>query len=165
MNPKGCKSCVANDNGFFQIDNLTPGTAYEVTISAKSFANWKSSEVILSPGQFDILNDIKLTILGDAASVTVVASREELAVEQVKVEEQQRVLGFISNFYVSYDKDAAQLTSKLKFELALKVAIDPVTWPERPFLPRRTRQPITPTRSLPQLGHSIANFVMSRANR
>ena len=127
-------SAIANDNGFFQIDNLTPGTAYEVSVSAKGFTNWKSSEVLLSPGQFDLLNDIKLTILGDAASVTVVASREELAVEQVKVEEQQRVLGFIPNFYVSYDKDAAPLTPKLKFELALKVAIDPVTFAGTSFL-------------------------------
>ncbi len=127
-------SAVANDDGFFQIDDLTPGTAYEVTVSAKGFAKWKSPEVLLSPGQFNILNGIKLPILVDAASVTVVASGEELATEQVKVEEQQRVLGFIPNFYVSYDKDAAPLTPKLKFELALKVAVDPVTFAGTSFL-------------------------------
>src|ERR1700751_2166990 len=38
------RSATANDSGFFQIDNLTPGTAYEVAISAKGFANWKSQE-------------------------------------------------------------------------------------------------------------------------
>ena len=32
------RSAVANDNGFFQIDNLTPGTGYEVTISAKGLS-------------------------------------------------------------------------------------------------------------------------------
>ena len=127
-------SAVAGDSGFFQIDNLTPGAAYQVTVSAKGFANWKSPVVVLTPGQFDVLDGIKLTILGDAASVTVVATREEVAVEQVKLEEQQRVLGFIPNFYVSYDKDAAPLTSKLKFELALKVAIDPVTFAGTSFL-------------------------------
>jgi hypothetical protein len=37
-------------------------------------------------------------------------------------------MGFIPNFYVSYDKNAAPLTPKLKFQLALKVAIDPVTF-------------------------------------
>ena len=128
------RSAVANDNGFFQIDNLTPGTGYEVTISAKGFTNWKSPEVVLSPGQFDLLKDVKLTILGDTASVIVVASREELAVEQVRIAEQQRVLGFIPNFYVSYDKDAAPLTPKLKFELALKVSINPVTFAGTGFL-------------------------------
>jgi Carboxypeptidase regulatory-like domain len=128
------QSAVANDNGLFQIDNVIPGTAYQVTVSAKGFVDWKSSIVSLSPGQFDILTDVKLSILGDAASVIVVASREELATEQVKLEEKQRVLGFIPNFYVSYDKNAAPLTPKLKFELALKISIDPVTFAGTSFL-------------------------------
>ncbi|MGB6688232.1 MAG: carboxypeptidase-like regulatory domain-containing protein [Terracidiphilus sp.] len=127
-------SAITDDNGFFRIENLTPGTGYEVTVSAKGFGNWKSPEVLLSPGQFGILESIKLPIEGGAVSVTVVASREELAVEQVKVEEQQRVLGFIPNFYVSYDRDAAPLTAKLKFELALKVSVDPVTFAGTSFL-------------------------------
>jgi hypothetical protein len=127
-------SAVANGEGFFQIDNLTPGTGYEVTVNAKGFATWKSPEVLLSPGQFDVLDGIKLAIIGDAASVTVIASPEELAVEQVRIAEQQRVLGFIPNFYVSYDKDAAPLTPKLKFQLALKVSIDPVTFAGTGFL-------------------------------
>ncbi|MGA3048453.1 MAG: carboxypeptidase-like regulatory domain-containing protein [Terracidiphilus sp.] len=128
------QSAIANDSGFFQIDNLTPGTTYEVTVSARGFANWKSPEVQVSPGQVNELSGIKLAILGNAASVIVVATREELAVEQVKIEEQQRVLGFIPNFYVSYDKDAEPLTPKLKFELALKVSINPVTFAGTAFL-------------------------------
>jgi hypothetical protein len=128
------RSTVANDNGFFQIDNLTPGIGYQVTVSAKGFADWKSQEIMLSPGQFDLVNGIKLTILGEAASVIVEASREDLATEQVKVEEKQRVLGFIPNFYVTYDKNAAPLSSKLKFELALKVSVDPVTFAGTSFL-------------------------------
>jgi hypothetical protein len=128
------QSAVANDSGLFQIDNVIPGAAYRVTVSAKGLVDWQSSIVSLSPGQFDILTDVKLTIFGDAASVIVVASREELATEQVKMEEQQRVLGFIPNFYVSYDKNAAPLTPKLKVELALKIAVDPVTFAGTSFL-------------------------------
>lgn len=128
------RSAVANDNGFFEVDGLSAGTDYEVTVSAKGFVTWKSVAISLSPGQFDILNDIKLSVLGDETSVTVVASREELATEQVKIEEHQRVMGFIPNFYVSYDKHAVPLTSKLKFELALKVAVDPVTFAGTSFL-------------------------------
>ena len=127
-------SAVADDDGFFQVDNLTPGTGYQVTVSAKGFADWKSSEVVLSPGQVDLLNGIKLAILGETTSVIVTASREELAVEQARIMEQQRVLGFIPNFYVSYDKNAPPLTAKLKFELALKVSHDPVTIAGTTFL-------------------------------
>jgi hypothetical protein len=55
------------------------------------------------------------------------ASPEEIAAEQVKVAEHQRVFGIIPNFYVVYDHHAAPLTTKLKFELASKVVFDPVT--------------------------------------
>jgi hypothetical protein len=127
-------SAKADDSGVFLIDNLTPGTAYEVTVRAKGFESWKSQKVLLSPGQVDDLSVVKLAILGDGASVIVVASREELAVEQVKIEEQQRVFGIIPNFYVSYDKDATPLTAKLKFRLALKISIDPVTFAGTGFL-------------------------------
>jgi len=128
------QSAVANDEGFFEVDNVTPGSDYKVTVKAQGFADWKSPAVSLSPGQFDILNDVKLTILGEANSVTVVASREDLATEEFKIAEHQRVLGFIPNFYVSYDKHPVPLTSKLKFELALKVAVDPVTFAGTSFL-------------------------------
>jgi hypothetical protein len=61
-------------------------------------------------------------------TVTVGYSAEEVATQQVKIEEQQRVFGVIPNFYVSYDADAAPLTTKLKFLLAAKVAFDPITF-------------------------------------
>jgi hypothetical protein len=54
-------------------------------------------------------------------------SPEQVAVEQVKIEEQQRILGIIPNFYVAYDHDAVPLTTKLKFQLALKTITDPIT--------------------------------------
>jgi hypothetical protein len=38
------------------------------------------------------------------------------------------VLGFIPNFYVSYDRDAVALTTKQKFRLARKTASDPFTF-------------------------------------
>ena len=56
------------------------------------------------------------------------ASQEEIATEQVKAAEQQRVLGIFPNFYVAYDRNAVPLTTKLKFKLATKVAFDPVTF-------------------------------------
>jgi hypothetical protein len=52
----------------------------------------------------------------------------EIATEQVKLEEQQRVFGIIPNFYVSYESNPAPLTTKLKFQLAFKVSVDPITF-------------------------------------
>ena len=36
------------------------------------------------------------------------------------------MLGFIPNFYVTYEKNPAPLTAKMKFQLALRTSIDPV---------------------------------------
>ena len=47
--------------------------------------------------------------------------------EQIKYQEQQRVLGFIPNFYASYVPDAAPLNPKQKFQLAWKSVTDPMT--------------------------------------
>jgi hypothetical protein len=60
--------------------------------------------------------------------VRVVPKVTEVAEDEIKVEEKQRVLGVIPNFYVSYITDAAPLTPKQKFELAWKTSVDPVTF-------------------------------------
>ena len=116
-----------NDNGFFQLDHLNPGTPYHVTVSASGFADWTSPEVILRPGQYLELTGIQLRIAAAVTTVNAVLSTEEIAREQERVEEKQRVLGFIPNFYVVYDRNAVPLTPKLKFRLALKTSMDPIT--------------------------------------
>jgi len=126
--PGAEQTAVSNDNGVFSFDGLKPGVPYHVTISAHGFVTWTSPAIVVAPGQFEFLTGDKLAFAGEATSVTVSASPEQIAVEQVKLEEQQRVLGFVPNFYVSYDHDAAPLTAKLKFKLALRADTDPVTF-------------------------------------
>src|SRR5579864_3191039 len=123
------RTVVSNDNGFFQFNEVEPGT-YLVVVSAEGFADWTSPAVILKPGQYEIVTGTKLHIAEALTTITVAApaaSPEEIATEQVKAEEQQRIFGFIPNFYVVYDNNAAPLTAKLKFKLATKVLFDPVT--------------------------------------
>jgi hypothetical protein len=127
---KELRTVVANDSGFFELNDLEPGPPYHVTISAEGFTNWTSPAVILQPGQYLTLPDCRLRITVVQTTVTVAsspASLAEIATEQEKIEEKQRVLGIIPNFYVVYDRDAVPLTAKLKFRLALKTSIDPVT--------------------------------------
>lgn len=118
---------AANDNGYFEFHDVKPGIAYHVKISAAGFSEWSSPLVTLEPSQFKILADIRLQIELARTTVNVTQTSEEVATEQVKVEETQRVMGFIPNFYVVYDPDPVPLTAKLKFRLAFKVATDPVT--------------------------------------
>lgn len=119
---------LANDNGGFAFEGLRGNASYRITVSREGFVTWTSAEIALSPGQHKFLSGVELKIESEQTSVTVYGSTEQIAVEQVRFEEQQRVLGFIPNFYVVYDsKNAVPLTAKLKFMLALRVSVDPAT--------------------------------------
>ena len=120
------RSLVAGDDGSYTFYDVRPGVPYYITISAAGFVTWRSSVITVGPGQTQFVPEGALQLAGEAASVTVHASMEDIATEQVKVEERQRVFGIIPNFYVVYDRDAAPLTTKLKFKLALKASTDPI---------------------------------------
>ena len=119
---------ISDQNGAFQFDNIKPGIAYRMTISALGFINWTSRTLTLTPGQFLYVTDSKLDVAGEVSSVTVYATTEQIAVEQVKIAEEQRVFGIFPNFYVTYDPHPVPLTTKLKFKLAYKAFSDPVTF-------------------------------------
>jgi hypothetical protein len=120
------RSMVSRDNGSYTFDDLQPGVTYQVTISATGFVPWTSPAITVVPGQIQFVTGSKLQLAAEATSVTVHASSEQIAAEQVRIEEQQRVFGFIPNFYVVYDHDAVPLTTSLKFKMALKASTDPV---------------------------------------
>ena len=122
------REVTADDTAAFKFDSVTSGQPYEITVQLKGFSTWTSPAIVLEPSQFLILDDIHLKLEGESTSITVHASTEEIAVEQVHLEEQQRVLGFIPNFYVAYDSaNIVPMTTKLKFKLAMRVARDPIT--------------------------------------
>jgi hypothetical protein len=127
-NASASRTAVANDSGAFQFDLLKPGIPYHITVAAKGFENWKSPTVILNPGQYFFVRDIKLKLPSAVTSVTVYSSREQIAAQQFTVEEHQRVFGIFPNFYVTYDKQAVPLPTKLKFKLAYKANTDVVTF-------------------------------------
>ena len=110
---------VTMDDGSFAFHDLTPGVAYQLTIEAQGYGGWSSS-VTVEPGQEKTLTDIKLRILAVQRAVTVSYSSEEVAAQQLKAEEQQRVLGFIPNIFVTYEPHPEPLTAKMKFHLAYK---------------------------------------------
>lgn len=117
---------TTQDNGFFRFDAVPAALPCRVVISAEGFANWTSPEIILEPGQYFTLTGITMSIATVQVAITVVPP-EQLAAEQVRAEESQRIAGVIPNFFVVYDQDAVPLSPKLKFHLALKAATDPVT--------------------------------------
>ncbi len=124
--PVGDPLTVATkDDGSFVFHDVTPGIAYQITVAAEGFAEWSSS-VTVEPGQEKTLTDVTLHILAVQRAVTVTYSSEEVAAQQLKAEEQQRVLRFIPNLYVTYEPHPEPLTTKMKFHLAYKDLTHPV---------------------------------------
>jgi hypothetical protein len=117
---------TTRDNGFFRFDGVPAAVPLRVIISAEGFANWTSTEILLEPGQYFILTDVNLRIETVQVAITVIPP-DQLAAQQVRAEESQRIAGIIPNFYVVYDRNAVPLSTKLKFRLALKAVTDPVT--------------------------------------
>ncbi len=118
------KTVLADDDGFFVIA-ADPG-AFDLQLSAPGFAA-NTVHVELGANQSLDLGKVKLTIETGAAEVIVNVTRQELAEEQVKVEETQRIFGIVPNFLVTYDHNALPLQAKQKYELALRTLIDPET--------------------------------------
>ncbi len=79
-------------------------------------------------GETYIVPRIALAVAPAVTDVEVGLSRTEVAEEQIKIEEKQRVLRVIPNFYVSYIPNAVPLNAKQKFQLAMKMTVDPVTF-------------------------------------
>lgn len=113
------RTATTGDDGSFAFDRVTQGTTYQITVTAEGFAEWSSS-VAVAPGQTKSVSDVKLRIETVQRAITVGYSPKEIAVQQLKAQEQQRVLGFIPNIYVTYERHPEPLTAKMKFHLAYK---------------------------------------------
>ena len=120
---------TANDSAAFEFRDIKLGVPYQVRVTANGFNEWDSPTIVLTPDRsIFFVTDVRLRLSGTESSVTVYASTRQVAVDQVHLEEQQRVLGSIPNFYAMYDsQNAVPLTTKLKFQLATRVSVDPVT--------------------------------------
>ena len=121
------RTALAGQDGTFEVDGLQPDERYVVRVSTDSGATWTSQPIMLRPGEALTLDDIRLKVeVSD--SITVSASGEQIATAQLQMETQQKMFGIIPNFYTVYDpENAAPLSSKLKFELATRTSVNPVT--------------------------------------
>jgi hypothetical protein len=124
--PSASREILTDGDGQFAFSNVAPG-AFHLTITSPGLKRQDFSGT-LSAGQTFTAPQIALAMATAITEVEVALTRPEVAEEQIKVEEQQRILGIVPNFYVSYIPDAVPLTSKQKFKLAARTLIDPVTF-------------------------------------
>jgi hypothetical protein len=117
-------SATSDSNGRFDFADV-PAGPFQLTIAANGFATQKISGLLHSGESYEGPN-IVLLVTSATTDVQVTASRFEIAEEELKTEEQQRVFGIIPNFYVVYAPNAPSLSSKQKFRLAWRSWTDPV---------------------------------------
>ena len=119
------KTVVSDSSGRYDFSGV-PAGAFELTIFSEGFVTQVISGLLHS-GESYQAPPVKLLLIAAQSQVEVTATEQEIAQEQVREEEQQRVLGFIPNFYVSYVPNSSPLTPGQKFHIAWRSSIDPIT--------------------------------------
>jgi hypothetical protein len=120
------RQVLSDGEGQFSFANIAPGP-FQLTISSAGFAAQTSSGLLHS-GEIDVVPEAALAVAANTADMEVRLSQTEVAEEQIKLEEKQRVFGIVPNFYVSYNPAAVPLSPKQKFNLAWKTLEDPFTF-------------------------------------
>ncbi len=118
------RNTVSDANGEFGFAKILPGS-YLVVVNATGFAPFTSVEFLARDQQVYELPDISLSVAAASMEVTV-RPTDLIAAEQIRAAEKQRLVGVVPNFYTSYIYDAAPLTWKQKWSLAVRGTFDPV---------------------------------------
>jgi len=121
---KDVRSVVTDSSGRFEFSGVAAGT-FEMTATAKGLASGKLSGT-LEPGAVFNAPAIMLGAATTSTELTVTPETErEIATQEVRVAEKQRVLGIVPNFFVTYDKNPVPLAAKQKFNLGFHAVLDP----------------------------------------
>lgn len=119
------REAITDGDGRFFFSDVAPGHV-QLIVTSEGLATQTLFEEV-NAGQACVIPDVTLAVATQLTEIRVGVTPGELADDEVKKEETQRVFGVIPNFYVSYDAHPVPLTTKLKFELAWKSASDPFT--------------------------------------
>jgi Carboxypeptidase regulatory-like domain len=113
---------LSRADGQFSFSNI-PAGPFHLAMSAPGFAD-QTLAGILAAGDVSNLPPTRMILAVSDLAVDVTSTRVALAQKQIEEQEQQRVLGVIPNFFVTYNPDAVPLTPKQKFELTWKARLD-----------------------------------------
>ena len=122
---QNARTAISGSDGRFVFGDVSAG-AFTLIISSEGFTP-QVIRGVLQPGESYEAPAVRLLVTTAQSDVRVSASDQDIAQEVFKEEEEQRVFGFIPNFYVSYAPNAPPLTSRQKFNLAWRSSIDPIT--------------------------------------
>lgn len=130
-NPADRRAAKSGANGQFTFSGLPPET-YKLTVTARGMGTVVSPQIRIHSGEIRFLPELVLPVNAGVTEVRVVANEKQIQEQEaevdVHIEESQRVLGVLPNFYSVYDWNAPPLDAKQKFSLALRSEIDPITF-------------------------------------
>jgi hypothetical protein len=116
----------SDSGGQFVFQNPPVGEL-DLIVTAKGFAEQHLLGTVRA-GENLSFPQVVLELAHVTTGVEVSDKQTELAQEQIKLEEEQRLLGVLPNYEVSYIPIAAPLDAKQKFELVWKTVFDPVSF-------------------------------------
>jgi hypothetical protein len=116
---------VSDSAGNFNFAGVPPGT-FKLSFTAPGFATQTMSGE-LHPGEEYVTPPVQL-VVATTVEVDVHETQQEVAEEQIQVQERQRLFGVVPNFYVTYVPNAAPLDARQKFQLGWKSVIDPASF-------------------------------------
>jgi hypothetical protein len=121
------RSTQTDSAGEFHFEGVAPGD-FRLTITSQGLAPASVSGT-LKPAEISAMPTIRLRVATANTEVNVSSlTQTEVATEQVHAEEEQRVLGVIPNYFVSYANHPAPLRAKQKFGLGWHVILDPTNF-------------------------------------
>ena len=122
------RTAIADGTGAFIFRDLPAGTFTLTILSTADMGSFVSPGIQLLAGEQRQLPNILLSVVAASTNVEVTASQSQVAAAQLQEELHQRALGVFPNFYSSYIWNAAPLTTRQKYVLALRSTTDPVNF-------------------------------------
>jgi hypothetical protein len=119
------RTAITDGSGAFLFSAVERGD-YKITITAGGFATW-TANVAAGSGGPPLLAAV-LQVAAASSSINVTLPPHEVAAEQLKLQEKQRLLGIFPDFFVSYVPDPVPLTVAQKFQLGWKTILDPAVF-------------------------------------
>ena len=120
---KRSQTAVSGSDGRFSFDGV-PAGKFTITVEANGLAT-QTQTGNLDPGEGYEIRQITLPVASVATQVDAMSVHDQ-AEEEIKVEEHQRLMGIVPNFYVAYNWNSAPLSTKQKYKLAAMNTIDPI---------------------------------------
>jgi hypothetical protein len=117
---------TTDSQGGFSFSGVPPGR-FTLTLTEPGLETF-TLPGLLHPGEALEVPAIEMRIATATSTVEVSLPTVEIAQEQVRLEEKQRVLGIVPNFFVTYQAHPAPLNSRQKYSLALHGIVDPTAF-------------------------------------